>query len=105
MITPKQLQYLKVIAKHITTHGTPPSMQEIADKMGGVSRSLVHRYMWQLKDRGCINRREGRARFIEITDRGWEALRWKGRATGRCPACNQPLPTNGETHDTTAEPQ
>ena len=64
----RQQQILNFIKQHIQTHGTSPTLQQIAFAIGVKSLSTVHEHLAALEDKGVIKRYQGMVRGIEITD-------------------------------------
>jgi len=67
-LTPRQRQCLDIIENGISRNGVSPDYQQIADAMGLVSKSGVHRIVGHLEARGAIRRVPGRARAIALVD-------------------------------------
>jgi SOS-response transcriptional repressor LexA len=66
--TDRQGECLDIIRESIAETGTAPSYDEIADRMGLVSKGNVVRYVNGLEERGLIRRIPRRARAIEIVE-------------------------------------
>lgn len=54
------------ICDYLKEHGFPPTVREIAEKVGLASSSSAHHYLKQLEEKGYIRRLEGSTRAIEV---------------------------------------
>jgi SOS-response transcriptional repressor LexA len=66
MLTPQQKQLLDFIVQRIDETGIGPSVEEMKCATGLKSKSLVHRRLIALEERGFIRRLRQRARAIEV---------------------------------------
>ena len=66
MLTRKQSELLTYLSDHMQQHDVPPSFDEMRDALGLASKSVVHRLVSGLEERGYIRRLANRARAIEI---------------------------------------
>ncbi|WP_220739261.1 transcriptional repressor LexA [Leuconostoc miyukkimchii] len=82
----KQLQVLRFIHDAQVTNGYPPTVREVGEAVGLSSSSTIHGHIERLVKKGYLlkDASKPRARAIEVTDSGLEAL---GVATtpGRIP--------------------
>lgn len=69
-LTPRQKEALSFIGSFVSNHGYAPNFDEIKDGMSISSKSGVHRLVHALHERGAIRFMPGKARTIEIIDRG-----------------------------------
>lgn len=65
-LTDRQTQVLGYIVGVLERHGAPPTVREIADRFGFASPGSVQRHLDALEKKGCLQRREGLARGIEL---------------------------------------
>jgi SOS-response transcriptional repressor LexA len=80
-LTPKMRSTLQFIVGYRAEHGYSPTLLEIAEAEGGVSRCTVHERIGFLVDRGMISRTKRWARSWVPTDQGCRAVSCK------CPHC------------------
>ena len=66
MLTRKQSELFTYLSYHMQQHNVPPSFDEMRDALGLASKSVVHRLVSGLEERGYIRRLANRARAIEI---------------------------------------
>ncbi|MFC1710043.1 transcriptional repressor LexA [Patescibacteria group bacterium] len=64
----KQAIILDFIKQHIQTHGTAPTLRQIADAIGVSSLATVHEHLTALENKGLIKRKYGKSRSIKIVD-------------------------------------
>lgn len=85
-LTPRMKETFDVIDGHIKrTGGISPSYAEIAEGLGGASKSSVWFFVSGLRERGYIGQLQGRARSLSI-------LKRPGDKEGcRCPHCGGAL--------------
>ena len=57
---------LRFISLYIHINGFSPSLDEIADRIGSSSKSLVRFYLQRLEDEGYIRRKSNTARSITM---------------------------------------
>ena len=86
----KQLQVLRFIHEAQTNNGYPPTVREVGEAVGLSSSSTIHGHIERLVKKGYLlkDASKPRARAIEVTDLGLEAL---GVSTtpGRIPVLGQ----------------
>lgn len=73
-LSPRQLQILEVVRDSVDDHGYPPSVREIADRVGLASPSTVKHHLDALERAGCLQRVPGRPRALEVAPLGRSAL-------------------------------
>src|SRR5512145_1252758 len=66
MLTTKQKELLVFIHARLQETGVPPSFEEMKDALDLQSKSVVHRLIMALEERGFIRRLPHRARAIEV---------------------------------------
>ena len=64
----KQAIILDFIKQHIQTHGTAPTLRQIADAIGVSSLATVHEHLTALENKGLIKRKYGKSRSIKIVN-------------------------------------
>jgi len=68
-LTKKQENVLRLIAEKVNEVGFPPTLQELADKLGVASKNAVLKHLNALEKKGYIGKREsGAARGIHILE-------------------------------------
>lgn len=65
-LTDRQQAVLDHLRQHVTTHGRPPTLWEIADAFGLASLNGVVKHLKALADKGFIALEPGRARGIRL---------------------------------------
>ena len=65
-LTPKQKKVYDIIVDFIKANGYSPSYEEIKQLIGSNSKSHVHRFVHQLRQRGWIKFGIGRNRSISV---------------------------------------
>ena len=65
-LTPRQLEIVKFIREYSASHGTAPTMQEIADHLG-IRRPTVFEHLKALEARGAITKKPILSRTIELS--------------------------------------
>jgi len=65
-LSPKQKMVYDIIVDFIKSNGYSPSYEEIKQLIGSNSKSHVHRFVHQLKQRGWISFGNGRNRSISV---------------------------------------
>ena len=73
-ISAKQLAILETIYESISNHGYPPTVREIASKVGLASTSTVHGHLSRLENNGFIIKDASLTRAIEVTELGLSVL-------------------------------
>lgn len=91
-LSPRQIQILEVVRASVDGHGYPPSVREIADRVGLASPSTVKHHLDALERAGCLQRVPGRPRALEVSPRGRAALPTRGREDPQDPT---PAPDAG----------
>ena len=66
MLTKKQLDLLAFIDRRVQRDGVPPSFDEMKEALDLRSKSVIHRLITALEERGFIRRLPHRARALEI---------------------------------------
>lgn len=66
VIYKRQQQILDFIKQYIQTHGSAPTLREIAEAMGVSSLATVHEHLMTLVEKGLVKRRDGKRRSIDI---------------------------------------
>jgi len=72
MLTRRQKEALNFIIAHSDEHGSSPTLQQIADHLGNVSRGNGHRIVSALVKRGWIKRLPNHANGLEVIRRPGE---------------------------------
>lgn len=62
----RQQQIFDFIKQYIQTHGSAPTLREIAQAMGVSSLATVHEHLMVLVEKGLIRRKDGKRRSIDI---------------------------------------
>ncbi|GAX01697.1 transcriptional repressor LexA [Secundilactobacillus silagei] len=70
----KQLAILRFIYEQTQSHGYPPTVREIGEKVGLSSTSTVHGHIARLSKKGLLIKDATKPRALEVTDQGIEAL-------------------------------
>lgn len=68
MITDSQRKTLKFIQHFVAEHGYAPTLKEIADGIGILSRGVVHRYVQALIEAGYLDHESGRHRGLRLVE-------------------------------------
>lgn len=66
-MTPRQLELLTFISRHIESHGFAPTYAEMAEAMGTFSRSSMFAKVDELVAQGYLVHRKNRQRGLERT--------------------------------------
>lgn len=64
----RQEQILGFLRQYIKTHGSAPTLQQIAEALGVSSLATVHEHLATLERKGLIKRKNGHSRSIELVD-------------------------------------
>lgn len=74
--TPRQIQVLAFIERHVFDKGFPPTHREICAELGASEKSTAaaNYHLRQLEAKGLLNRHEATCRGIAITFAGHELL-------------------------------
>lgn len=67
VIYKKQKQILDFIKQFIQSHGSAPTLREIADAIDVSSLATVHEHLESLEEKGLLKRKHGRNRSMELT--------------------------------------
>lgn len=73
-LTPRQQEILRLIHEEVSSHGFPPSVREIATRVGLASPSTVKHHLDALERNGYLQRSPGLPRALELSDRAREEL-------------------------------
>lgn len=73
MLTPRQLQILRMISEYRFNRGYSPTMGELSEELC-ISRSTVFGHIGELRKKGHLTASRGKARSLRLTAKG-EALR------------------------------
>ncbi len=65
-LTAKQARVLDFIKGHLQHTGYPPTVREIADRLGLAGPNSAKKFLDILERKGCIRRQPGCSRAIEI---------------------------------------
>src|SRR6267154_4067253 len=66
MLTRKQFELLRFVHERLKESGIPPSFDEMKDALDLRSKSVIHRLIKALEERGFIRRLPNRARALEV---------------------------------------
>ena len=66
-LTPKQKTVYNIIKDFIKSNEHSPSYEEVKQLAGLHSKENVHRYIYQLIDRGWLRNKKGRNRSLSLT--------------------------------------
>lgn len=66
IIYKKQRQILDFIKQYIKSHGSAPTLRQIADAIGVSSLATVHEHLTTLQEKRLIKRKSGKTRAIEL---------------------------------------
>lgn len=64
----RQQQILSFIREFIQSHGSAPTLKQIAEAIGVSSLATVHEHLQSLEEKGLIKRKAGKARAIELKE-------------------------------------
>lgn len=67
-LTPRQHAILAYVREHLTAHGYPPTVRQIADAVGLSSSSTVAYQLGRLEDKGALYRHARLIRGLRVTD-------------------------------------
>lgn len=67
VIYKKQKQILDFIRQFIQSHGSAPTLREIADAIDVSSLATVHEHLESLEEKGLLKRKHGKNRSMELT--------------------------------------
>ena len=73
-LTKRQKQVLKIIYSSLKDSGYPPTLADLRDSLGVVSKQAVIDVLGSLEKKGFIKREEGTARGIRILQKGFDIL-------------------------------
>lgn len=66
-MTERQQEVLAAINDYIAAHKRPPTVRDLATILG-ISSSVVHRHLQQLRDDGHVDWDEGMYRTLRVTE-------------------------------------
>ncbi|HKC04897.1 MAG TPA: transcriptional repressor LexA [Patescibacteria group bacterium] len=69
----RQQQILSFIRQHIQSHGSAPTLREIAVAIGVSSLATVHEHLQALEEKGLIKRKAGKVRSIDLKESDFNA--------------------------------
>lgn len=104
----RQMQILEVVRVSVDGHGYPPSVREIADRVGLASPSTVKHHLDALERAGCLQRVPGRPRALEVSAHGRAVL---AGTSGEAPTTLPPVgpeagsPATDDTSSRAAPPR
>jgi repressor LexA len=67
-LTPRQQEVLKIVEQHLAEHGYPPSLREIASRLGTTGTLNIARHLDALEEKGYLRRNSG-SRAITLMSR------------------------------------
>ena len=70
-MTPREAEVLRYLESYAEENGASPSYDEIAAKLGLVSKGNITRIIGRLTEQGFIRHMPGRARSIEVVHAPW----------------------------------
>ncbi len=95
-LTPRQVELLQTIACFQTSRCYSPTIAELACELGK-SRSTAFEHIAELRRKGLVSARPGRARSLKLSARGLELLeRINGRSSDCCAAVRGGIPLCGK---------
>ncbi|MCI0673251.1 MAG: GntR family transcriptional regulator [Myxococcaceae bacterium] len=74
VLTDRQRETLSLIARHTEATGLPPTVRELAARLGGLSTNAVMELLERLERKGCLTRLPRKARGLVVTGEGLRAL-------------------------------
>lgn len=74
-LTTRQAKYFLAIVELLEENGIPPTMREIAKKLGIVNPTAAKRMVEILQEKGLIESLPGKARAIRLTEKAKEAVK------------------------------
>jgi len=69
MLTKRQQEIWEFLVEYVDSHGYPPTVREIGEKVGLASPSTVHAHLANLERAGLIKRDPTKPRALELTGR------------------------------------
>jgi repressor LexA len=69
MLTKRQQEIWEFLVEYVDTHGYPPTVREIGEKVGLASPSTVHAHLANLERAGLIKRDPTKPRALELSGR------------------------------------
>ena len=66
-LTRRQSLILHFVERYTAAHGFPPTLREIADHYGIKSLNGVKKHLQALEKKGCLTRKEGARRALQVT--------------------------------------
>ncbi len=73
IIYKRQQQILGFIRQYIQSHGSAPTLRQIAEAIGVSSLATVHEHLQALEEKGLIKRKQGKVRSIELKESEFNA--------------------------------
>lgn len=67
-LTPPQRRALRIIISHVEEHGCPPTLTELAQQLGGISKTAAKWRVDKLKEKGALTRATAVPRGIEVVE-------------------------------------
>lgn len=83
-LAPQQVRVLAIIRESISTHGRPPTLREIAEKLGVNHANGIQEHLERLESKGEVQIDRRRARGIRLTRPTPQ------RTASCCPRCGLP---------------
>ncbi len=83
-ITERKKQILEFIEEFQTREGFPPSLMEICEALGLVSKGSLHKHIRGLVEEGFLASAPGKKRAWKLTEQAWDLI-------GRAPSPHIPL--------------
>lgn len=74
IIYKRQGQIIDFMKQYIQSHGSAPTLREIADALGVSSLATVHEHLTSLETKGVIKRTPGKSRGVEFTEDALESF-------------------------------
>lgn len=74
LLTPRQERILDCIGQFVSTHGFPPTVREICERVGLSSPSSVHSQLRTLEEMGYLNRNAQLPRAMELLQKAYDHL-------------------------------
>ncbi|WP_336250318.1 transcriptional repressor LexA [Stomatohabitans albus] len=74
LLTPRQQRIMECIGQFVSTHGFPPTVREICERVGLSSPSSVHSQLRTLEEMGYLNRNASLPRAMELLPKAYDHL-------------------------------
>ena len=68
-----RMEMLRHLARLEAGDKGPPSVRELGEAVGFRSSQTAYKHLKKLEEAGYVGRRDGRARGVRLTEKGWEA--------------------------------